>query len=226
MHKDEKEREVETKPAPSPAPAAEPADPAKPLMARLERVVGALEEALAAPTSGFPLAELQAEERITPTTWEDIAFHGKRPVPGWIVALLAANAFVDACLLKCKGTMPLYASELASRLLDEQREHGVFRVHEKDDPSGHLSEWDAAMAAILYVAHVGEYGLIKERAAPWWRQMLDTDNPGGGRFESFDVWLFIDHGERVADPSLAARFFYLMENVELPKPAVPWKVVV
>lgn len=196
---------------------AEQADPAKPLMARLERVVAALEQ----PQSLYLAAELHGEERITPNAWEDIAFHGKRPVPGWEVALLAANAFVDAGLLKCHGTLPVRAVELVDRLLTEQREHGVFRVHEKDDPGEHLPEWDAAMAAILYVAHTCEYPLIEERVAPWWRQMLD-----GGELTASDVWLFIDHGERVADPSLAARFFYLMENVALPKPAVPWKVVV
>lgn len=221
MARDEKESVKEQE-----RPAARN-DPSASLMARLGQVEEALRYSDQSLRAGLPgdigairLTELSSEERVTPATWEDVALHGgKHKIPGHVVALVTACALIDACLLACPGTHKENAQELAGRLLDEQWEHGMFHLRQGDDPAEHMPEWDAAMAAILYTANKAPLPAIEERVAGWWRQRMETVS--GSMLD-----LFITKGERFAEAPLAARFFYLMENVPLPKPHRPWKVVV
>lgn len=205
-------------------------------LARLHSVAVLSTESLpVVPLSHGPtLAEIATEPRNTPSSLApEHILDGKSTEPA-LTALMAASAFVDAVLLRCPGTDDGRSMLLVEELFERQAQHGLFRLSEKDGrpPLNDHPWWDAAMAAVLYVAHHRNLPGIEAMAAGWWRQVIDEatrdENAVHGTHASrLAIVNFVRYGIR--DASLAefptytgALLFYLLENIPLPLPARPF----
>lgn len=208
------------------------ATPSNPLLDRLHR----WSLALSLPSESPEVDAMMSERRVTPK-----GLLAKKSSPD--AALLAAVAFVDAWSLGCPGTSKEGALKLVEELLELQEKHGLCRLRPDDPqptPEDEIS-WDAAMAAILQVAHQNRNMLLllANTAGSWWRELLEDGRlrptlrfEGGELAEHMTlgreaVGAFVIHGEVLpldtGDPLLIApRLFYLMPDVPLPLGERTW----
>lgn len=226
----------------------------KALLERLSKYEAAID-------SPAKLDELRSDPRRTPASFNFDDLFPNAPkrfgVTANQLALFAANALVDAVALRCLGTDEGRSLMLVEQLFERQVRWGFMCLSESrreflTSSHGHL--WDAAMAAILFVASRQKLESMVPMIAGWWRQRFDlwdahfVAEPGtilapcfrGGTSKkpnlavnesSNAIYKLINYGQRrrFADSNrymTGARLWQRMENIPLPRPSYPYPLPV